>query len=175
MSPVDAEDFNCSHGSFKCAVRTVVQQVCYLELLITLEKPHPLITIPRSHTLSYTIPRSHTLSYTIPRSHTLSYTIPRSHTLSYTIPRSHTLSYTIPRSHTLSYTCVHFPRCVRILTVRTEDGSCLMSMPRGLLTSRKCVSRRHSRSCHEAPSPEGEEGEGSLCSLYCIADVKLLM
>ena len=135
MSPVDAEDFNCSHGSFKCAVRTVVQQVCYLELLITLKKPHPLITIPRSHTLSYTI----------------------------------------PRSHALSYTCVHFPRYVRILTVRTEDGSCSMSMPRGLLTSRKCVSRRHSRSCHEAPSPEGEEGEGSLCSLYCIAAVKLLM
>ena len=145
MSPVDAEDFNCSHGSFKCPIRIVVQQVCYLELLITLKKPHPLITIPRGHTLSYTI------------------------------PRSHTLSYTIPRGHTLSYTCVHFPRCVRILTVRTEDGSCLMSMPRGLLTSRKCVSRRHSRSCHEAPSPEGEEGEGSLCSLYCIADVKLLM
>ena len=120
MSPVDAEDFNCSHGSFKCPIRTVVQQVCYLELLITLKKPHPLITIPRAHTLSYTI----------------------------------------PRSHALSYTCVHFPRYVRILTVRTEDGSCLMSMSRGLLTSRKCVSRRHSRSCHEAPSPEGEEGEG---------------
>ncbi len=72
MSPVDAEDFNCSHGSFKCAVRTVVQQVCYLELLITLKKPHPLIHHPQKpHPLIHHSQKPHPLIHHPQKPHPL--------------------------------------------------------------------------------------------------------